>query len=200
MRLERYSGLPYSVSSDLGQLAVKRHFTSGMDCATAGAATAVAARPPAPAVLINFRLDSVVMPVLLLGGWASFWPAPFCIHCFGSTRCSGSTRSQALPRGRGTIGGSHQLRNCHLRRYVDQFGVALGGRVLDELTVTPKSDVIGPDLTQLYGRKVILLDVHDGCADGHQGCPLFMQGGDQASHNAGRIELRHHDHAHGTLG
>src|SRR5262245_30830488 len=71
MRLERYSGLPYSVSSDLGQLAVKRHFTSGMDCAIAGAATAVAARPPAPAVLINFRLDSVVMPVLL-GGPAGF--------------------------------------------------------------------------------------------------------------------------------
>src|SRR5262245_49915745 len=67
MRLARYSGLPYRVSSDLGQLAVNRHFTSGMDWAIAGAATAVAARPPAPAVLINFRLDSFVMPVLLGG-------------------------------------------------------------------------------------------------------------------------------------
>src|SRR6185295_16852997 len=81
-RLARYSGLPYSVSSDLGQLAVRRHFTSGMDCAIAGAATAVAARPPAPAVLMNFRLDSVVMPVLL-GGWPAFGLRRFAYFCFG---------------------------------------------------------------------------------------------------------------------
>jgi hypothetical protein len=32
-----------------------------MDCAMAGAATAPAAKPPAPAVLIKLRLDSFVM-------------------------------------------------------------------------------------------------------------------------------------------
>src|SRR5262249_47899819 len=42
------------VSSDFGQLAVSRHLTSGMDCATAGAASADAALPAAPN-LRNFR-------------------------------------------------------------------------------------------------------------------------------------------------
>ena len=36
------------VSSDFGQLAVNRHLTSGIDCATAGAASADAAIPAAP--------------------------------------------------------------------------------------------------------------------------------------------------------
>ena len=48
---------PYSVSSDLGKLDVRRHFTSGMLCAMAGAATVDAAATPAaptPAVLMNF--------------------------------------------------------------------------------------------------------------------------------------------------
>src|SRR3954462_3200528 len=45
MRLEKNSQPPYSVSSDFGQLAVSRHLISGMDWATAGAATADAATP-----------------------------------------------------------------------------------------------------------------------------------------------------------
>jgi hypothetical protein len=36
------------VSSAFGQLAVNRHFISGFDCAIAGDATAVAARPTPP--------------------------------------------------------------------------------------------------------------------------------------------------------
>ena len=40
-RLAKYSQPPYSVSSDFGQLVGMRHFTSGIDCAMAGAATAV---------------------------------------------------------------------------------------------------------------------------------------------------------------
>jgi hypothetical protein len=40
------------VSSDYGQLAVKRHLTSGIDCAMAGAAT-VDAAIPAPATFKN---------------------------------------------------------------------------------------------------------------------------------------------------
>ena len=48
------SQAPKSVSSDFGQLAVRRHLISGMDCAMAGAATADAAIP-APATLRNSR-------------------------------------------------------------------------------------------------------------------------------------------------
>jgi hypothetical protein len=47
--LEKYSQPPYSVSRDFGQLAASRHFTSGIDCAIAGDATALAARPTPPA-------------------------------------------------------------------------------------------------------------------------------------------------------
>src|SRR5262249_56733658 len=39
------STAPYSVSSDFGQLHVIRHLSSGIDCAIAGLAMAVAARP-----------------------------------------------------------------------------------------------------------------------------------------------------------
>src|SRR5712671_4451286 len=42
-------------SSDFGQLVVQRHFSSGIDCAMAGAATAVEAASPAPAVFRNSR-------------------------------------------------------------------------------------------------------------------------------------------------
>src|SRR5262245_23249491 len=42
------------VSSDFGKLDVNRHFNSGIDCATAGAATADAASP-APLALRNSR-------------------------------------------------------------------------------------------------------------------------------------------------
>src|SRR5262245_6330568 len=49
-----YSGHPYSVSSDFGQLAVSRHLNSGIDWAIAGAATPDAARPT-PAAFRNSR-------------------------------------------------------------------------------------------------------------------------------------------------
>jgi hypothetical protein len=52
---------PHSVSSDFGQLAVSRHFSSGIDCAMAGAATADAARPR-PAVLMNCRRFMAISP------------------------------------------------------------------------------------------------------------------------------------------
>jgi hypothetical protein len=54
MRLAMNSGQPYRVSSDFGQLAVRRHLISGMDCAMAGAATAEPARPT-PAAFRNSR-------------------------------------------------------------------------------------------------------------------------------------------------
>jgi hypothetical protein len=44
-----------SVSSDFGQLTVIRHLISGIDWATAGAATADAASPPLAAALRNSR-------------------------------------------------------------------------------------------------------------------------------------------------
>src|SRR6266852_8934370 len=45
------------VSSDFGKLEVQRHFSSGIDCATAGMATPVAAvaMPVSPAALRNSR-------------------------------------------------------------------------------------------------------------------------------------------------
>jgi hypothetical protein len=42
-------------SSDFGQLVLQRHFSPGIDCAMAGAATAVDAASPAPAVFRNSR-------------------------------------------------------------------------------------------------------------------------------------------------
>jgi hypothetical protein len=45
------SQAPNSVSSDFGQLAVNRHFTSGIDCATAGAAIVLAAKPTLAALM-----------------------------------------------------------------------------------------------------------------------------------------------------
>src|SRR5262249_41249231 len=53
-RRAKYSQPPYSVSSDLGQLAASRHLISGIDCAIAGAAMADAARP-IPAACRNSR-------------------------------------------------------------------------------------------------------------------------------------------------
>src|ERR1700760_2422659 len=44
---ENSSEAPYSVSSDFGKLDVMRHLSSGIDCAIAGEATAVAAAPTA---------------------------------------------------------------------------------------------------------------------------------------------------------
>src|SRR5262249_2505688 len=53
--LEKVSAAPHSVSSDLGKLEVRRHFSSGIDCAIAGAAIAAEAASPVPAVLMNSR-------------------------------------------------------------------------------------------------------------------------------------------------
>src|SRR5665647_597837 len=51
---ENTSQAPKMVSSDFGKLDVRRHFSSGLDCAIAGLAIAVAARPR-PAAPINCR-------------------------------------------------------------------------------------------------------------------------------------------------
>jgi len=50
------------VSSDFGQLAVKRHFSSGIDWAMAGAAIADVASPT-PAALRNSRRFMMILPV-----------------------------------------------------------------------------------------------------------------------------------------
>src|SRR5215468_6187265 len=115
----------------------------------AGAATVVAARPPAPALLMNFRLDSFVIPVLL-GGGPTAGRRRFAIFALASPCCRRRvTLVPALPAGRGTIGGSRLLRNCHLRRDVDQFGVALGDGFLEQGTVAGKSVIPGVDFAQL---------------------------------------------------
>src|SRR5436305_13321891 len=45
------STAPHSVSSDFGQLAAKRHLSSGVDCAMAGAARVAAPAAPIPVTL-----------------------------------------------------------------------------------------------------------------------------------------------------
>src|SRR5207237_3668241 len=45
------STAPHSVSSDFGQLAAKRHLSSGIDCAMAGAARVAAPAAPIPVTL-----------------------------------------------------------------------------------------------------------------------------------------------------
>src|ERR1700674_2262568 len=55
------------VSSDFGKLEVHRHFSSGIDCAMAGLATAVAATPT-PAALRNSRRFMVFSPGYLVRG------------------------------------------------------------------------------------------------------------------------------------
>src|SRR5262249_38831872 len=61
------SEAPNKVSSDFGKLEVRRHFTSGIDCATAGMATADDATPR-PAALRNSRRFMDV-PLFMLGAW-----------------------------------------------------------------------------------------------------------------------------------
>src|SRR5262249_47819857 len=68
--LANTSAPPCSVSSDFGKLVVNRHFNSGIDCAMAGAATAVDTATPAPAARKNSRrlimfssaLDRLIRP------------------------------------------------------------------------------------------------------------------------------------------
>jgi hypothetical protein len=64
--LATVSQAPKGTSSDLGQLAAKRHLTSGIDWAIAGAATDAAAMPPVAAMpaLMKLRLVTRVMGVL----------------------------------------------------------------------------------------------------------------------------------------
>ena len=70
--LANSSDPPYSVSRDLGKLDVRRHFTSGMLCAMAGAATVEATATPAaptPAVLINFLRCIDLYPPYRMPTW-----------------------------------------------------------------------------------------------------------------------------------
>src|ERR1700726_1686542 len=62
MYFEIVSDALWGTSSDFGQLVVQRHFSSGIDCAIAGAATAVAAASPAPAAFRNSRRVSPLPP------------------------------------------------------------------------------------------------------------------------------------------
>src|SRR5215471_9378955 len=67
MRLAKYSHPPKSVSSDFGQLAVNRHFSSGIDWAMAGAAIADVASPTPAAFekFPSFHDDPPCRPVRL---------------------------------------------------------------------------------------------------------------------------------------
>src|SRR5262249_13750026 len=67
-----YPAAPKSVSSDFGQLAVSRHFSSGIDWATAGAATADVASPT-PAALRNSRRFMLILPWLCRIVFYLFW-------------------------------------------------------------------------------------------------------------------------------
>src|SRR3954471_6597582 len=71
MRLPKYSQPPYSVSSDFGQLVGIRHLISGIDCAIAGAATAVEAASPTPADFRNSRRFILRFPC---------WKSALCRH------------------------------------------------------------------------------------------------------------------------
>jgi hypothetical protein len=62
------------VSSDFGQLAVSRHLISGIDCATAGAASAEAAIPAAPTLRNSRRFMGMFPPDPgILGRDATRW-------------------------------------------------------------------------------------------------------------------------------
>src|SRR3954470_10215643 len=58
-----YSTPPHSVSSDFGQLAAKRHLSSGVDCAMAGAAKVAAPAAPIPVTLRKSLLFIESIPV-----------------------------------------------------------------------------------------------------------------------------------------
>src|SRR5262249_8594710 len=73
MYLANVSAAPYSVSSDFGQLVVKRHFTSGVDCATAGAATAAVAAPTPAALRKSRRFIGV--PLIRIRAGSHLGPA-----------------------------------------------------------------------------------------------------------------------------
>src|SRR5437868_2599587 len=65
MNLAKFSPPPYSVSSDLGKLDARRHLSSGIDWAMAGAASVVEAAiaaPPTPALRRNLRRCMVSLP------------------------------------------------------------------------------------------------------------------------------------------
>src|SRR4029079_11907868 len=89
-RLEMSSAPPYSVSRDFGQLAGIRHFTSGVDWAMAGAATAVAVapRPATPTPLRDLRLAISVIPFSLSS--KAFLPA---ISLFKMADCDSHANS-----------------------------------------------------------------------------------------------------------
>src|SRR5262245_64539688 len=90
----------------------------------AGAATVVAARPPAPAVLMNFRLDSCVIPVLLGGGpTAGRRRFPIRVLAVPCCRCRG-TLLPALPAGRGTISAPRLLDRKSTRLNSSHLGIS----------------------------------------------------------------------------
>src|SRR6185369_7467352 len=67
-RRQTSSAPPHRVSSDFGKLEVRRHLTSGVPCARAGAASAAVpvAAALTPAVLRNFRRCIWILPVAFL--------------------------------------------------------------------------------------------------------------------------------------
>src|SRR5436190_16667993 len=59
---------PHSVSSDFGQLAARRHLSSGIDCAMAGAANVAAPAAPMPVTLRKSLLFIESIPVGCVSG------------------------------------------------------------------------------------------------------------------------------------
>src|SRR5262245_22577614 len=88
------STAPYNVSSDFGQLHVIRHLSSGIDCAIAGLATAVAARPM-PAACRNFR--RFISCTLPLCTWRDEPRIPFGRRRTASSRIPRAGPSQFAP-------------------------------------------------------------------------------------------------------
>src|SRR5437868_5514297 len=70
-RLAKYSAPAYNVSRLLGQLAARRHLSSGCDCAIAGAAIAAVASPTPPAVTKERRFILVLLPFPILADHTS---------------------------------------------------------------------------------------------------------------------------------
>src|SRR6187551_2431710 len=77
------------VSSDFGKLDAKRHFTSGIDCAIAGAARVVlaATAPPTPAVRRNLRRCMNSSPNKPKG--AGLWQVALWLNSIEKPRAAG---------------------------------------------------------------------------------------------------------------
>src|SRR5262245_40757828 len=88
------SAPPKSVSSDFGQLAGIRHLISGMDCAIAGLAMAVAASPM-PAACKNLR--RFISCTLPLSAWRDEPRIPLGQHGTAASRLPRTGHSQFAP-------------------------------------------------------------------------------------------------------